>query len=63
MDTAFVNPVSMPAPTPASVQIVNNAVTNLAQLWLTNAGVNTAQFNLISSPFAANGSRPRPGTG
>jgi hypothetical protein len=30
-------------------------VTNLAQLWLNNAGVNTAQFNLISSPFTANG--------
>jgi Immunoglobulin I-set domain len=55
IDTAFGNPVSMPAPAPASMQIVNNAVTNLAQLWLTNAGVNTAQFNLISSPFTANG--------
>jgi hypothetical protein len=55
IDTAFTNPVSMPAPTPTNVQILNSAVTNLAQLWLTNAGVNTAQFNLISSPFAANG--------
>lgn len=55
VDTAFANPVSMPAPSPASVQVLTNAVTNLAQLWLNNAGVNTSQFNLISTPFTANG--------
>jgi hypothetical protein len=55
IDTAFANPVSMPAPAPANVQIVNNAVTNLVQLWLVNAGISASQFNLISSPFTANG--------
>jgi hypothetical protein len=55
IDTAFGNPVSAPAPAPGSVQILNSAVTNLAQLWLTNAGVNTSTFNMISGPFAANG--------
>ena len=53
IDTAFTNPASAPAPAPGSVQILNSAVTNLAQLWLTNAGVNTSTFNMISSPFAA----------
>lgn len=55
IDSAFSNPVSLPAPGPANVKLVVNAITSLAQLWLTNAGVNTAQFNLISSPFGANG--------
>ena len=55
VDTAFSNPIAMPAPGPANVAIIANAITNLAQLWLANAGVNTAQFNLISSAFAANG--------
>ncbi|MGO8786575.1 MAG: beta strand repeat-containing protein [Terriglobia bacterium] len=53
IDTAYTNPASAPAPAPGSVQVLNNAVTNLALLWLTNAGVNTATFNMISSPFAA----------
>jgi len=53
IDTAFTNPASAPAPVPGSVGILNSAVTNLALLWLTNAGVNTSTFNMISSPFVA----------
>ncbi len=53
VDSAFSNPVSLPAPGPVSVALLSNATTGLAQLWLANAGVNTSQFNLISSPFAA----------
>ncbi len=53
IDAAFLNPVSLPAPNPASVKLLGNATTGLIQLWLANAGVNASQFNLISSPFAA----------
>lgn len=55
IDSAFSSPVSLPAPAPASVQLLNTTIANIAQLWLNNAGVNNPQFNLISSPFAANG--------
>ena len=55
IDTAFANPASVPAPAPGSVGILNSAITNLALLWLNNADVNTSTFNMISSPFAANG--------
>lgn len=55
IDTAFAAPASNPAPTPQSVQILTNAVTNLTQMWLTNAGIDTTKFNLISTPFNADG--------
>jgi hypothetical protein len=53
--TAFAAPASNPAPAPVSVQILASAVSNMAQLWLTKAGINTSTFNLISTPFTANG--------
>jgi hypothetical protein len=52
-DTAFSSASSYPAPAPASVTVLSSAVTGLAQLWLTNAGVNTSTFNLISGSFTA----------
>ncbi len=55
VDAAFASPSSNPAPAPASVQILASAIGNIAQLWLTHAGVDTSTFNLISTPFAANG--------
>jgi hypothetical protein len=54
-DTAFNAPASNPAPTPASVSIVSTLVQNAVQLWLNQAGVTAATFNLISTPFTANG--------
>jgi hypothetical protein len=55
IDTAFSNPVSLPAPGVSNVQIIANAVVQSVQLWLNNAGVNTAVFNMISTPFVADG--------
>ncbi len=55
IDTAFSNPVSLPAPGVSNVQIIANAVVLSTQLWLTNAGVNTTVFNVISTPFTADG--------
>jgi hypothetical protein len=55
IDTAFANPVTLPAPGVTSEQIIANAVVQSTQLWLTNAGLNVSQFNLISTPYVANG--------
>jgi len=52
-DTAFSSASSYPAPAPASVSVISSAVSGLAQLWLTNAGVDTSKFNLISTAFTA----------
>ncbi|HUY94091.1 MAG TPA: Ig-like domain-containing protein [Terracidiphilus sp.] len=56
IDTAFTTPASHAAPAVGNVQILTGAVTDMLQLWLTNAGVDTATFNLISTAFTANGS-------
>ena len=55
IDTAFATPASNPAPAVSSVQMLHNAVANLLQMWLTNVGIDTSKFNLISTPFTANG--------
>jgi hypothetical protein len=55
IDTAFSNPVTLPAPSASNVQIVANAVVQSMQLWLNNASVDTTHFNMISTPFIANG--------
>jgi hypothetical protein len=53
-DAAFASP-SPSAPNPATVQILQNQITDLAQLWLNKASVSSS-FNMISGTFAANGS-------
>ena len=55
VDTAFSAPASNPAPTPAAVSIIGSIVQNTVQLWLNQAGVTSGTFNLISTPFTANG--------
>lgn len=55
IDTAFATPASYAAPAVGSVRILTGAVTGMLQLWLTNAGVETSTFSLISTPFTANG--------
>jgi hypothetical protein len=55
-DSAFANPVVLPAPDPASVSLGSVLISQTVLLWLNKAGLDTSQFNLISSPFAANGS-------
>ena len=55
IDTAFENPAAAPAPGPGAVQILANQITQMEQLWLGKAGVNLSNFNLISTPFSANG--------
>jgi hypothetical protein len=55
VDTAFNAPASNPAPAPASVSVISTLVQNTMQLWLNQAGVTAGTFNLISTPFTANG--------
>jgi len=55
IDTAFANLGTNPAPSPTSVQIINNVIMNVVQLWLNKAGVDASNFNLISTAFSANG--------
>ncbi|HKI75421.1 MAG TPA: Ig-like domain-containing protein [Pseudomonadales bacterium] len=56
VDAAFADPGAAPPPSPAEVQIINNVVVQVVQLWLQNAGVDTTNLNLISTPFTADGS-------
>jgi len=55
MTTAFADPVTNPPPTPTDVLVLRTMVQNTVQTWLQSAGVKTAGFNAISTPFTANG--------
>jgi hypothetical protein len=55
VDSAFANPAKNPPPTPTDVKIISSVVLAIVQGWLQAAGVDTNDFNLISTPFAANG--------
>ncbi len=53
--TAFAQTPPAPAPpAPSLVGVLGNAIQNVLQLWMNRTGV-AAGFDLISSPFAANG--------
>ncbi len=56
VDTAFSSPATNPPPTPTEVKVISTVVENVAEGWLQQAGVDTANFSLISTPFNANGS-------
>lgn len=55
VDTAFGAPATYPAPSPQAVDVIATVVRNMVQLWLDQAGVDSANFNLISTPFTADG--------
>jgi hypothetical protein len=55
MAAAFADPLTYPPPTPTDVLVLRTMVQNTVQTWLQAAGVKTAGFNAISTPFAANG--------
>jgi hypothetical protein len=54
-DAAFADPVTNPPPSAASVQVLNQMVTDVVRPSLKSAGVTDADFNLIATPFSANG--------
>lgn len=55
MDAAFGAPGSNPPPSPTAVAVISTVIQNMIQLWLNQAGVTAANFNIISTPFTANG--------
>ncbi len=57
VDAAFADP-TVPGnapPSPTAVAVIGSVVKNVVQLWLNDAGVTAGSFNLISTPFTANG--------
>jgi hypothetical protein len=44
-----------PVPAPAAVHILSEAVVEVFELWLANAGIDAASFDPITTPFDANG--------
>ncbi len=55
-DTAFANPVALPAPTPAQVRSVAGVLLNLLQLGIAANGAPISEpEDLIAKPFAADG--------
>jgi Big-like domain-containing protein len=55
VDNAFTSPASNPPPSPGAVELISRVVVQVAQLWLADAGIDTAEFSPISTPFQANG--------
>ena len=55
MDAAFADPGANPPPSPTTVAVIGTVVRNVVQLWMNQAGVTAGSFNLISTPFAADG--------
>ncbi|MBV8465421.1 MAG: hypothetical protein JO218_05690, partial [Burkholderiales bacterium] len=55
-DTAYANPVSNPAPSPANVATIQAALQPVMQLWLNQSQVGSNGFSFVSTPFVANGS-------
>jgi hypothetical protein len=54
-DAAFASPATNPAPAPTAAAVVSDVFRKVVQLWLVQAGVTATDFNLISTPFVANG--------
>jgi hypothetical protein len=55
VDAAFDNLASNLPPTPSAVAVLSKGMVLIVQKWLVQAGVDGSTFNLISSPFEANG--------
>ncbi len=55
MDAAFAAPASNPPPSPTAVGVISSVIQDVVQLWLDQAGVTAGSFNLISTPFTADG--------
>lgn len=55
IDSEFTAPTVAP-PTQTEIQIIETVINPIVSGWLTQAGLNSSTFNLITTPFAANGS-------
>ena len=54
-DAEFTSP-TVTFPTPSEIQIIQNVVNSIVSGWLVQAGLDPSTFNLITSPFVADGS-------
>lgn len=55
MATAFSRPDLNPPPSPANVMLIATVLKNMVRPWLVQAGSDADSFNLISTPFASDG--------
>lgn len=51
---AFNNPAGAPPPTALEVKVVASMVKEIVQKWMVDNGINSDEFDLISTPFEAN---------
>lgn len=56
MDAAFSNPAGNPPPSTTEIKVITIVVKEIVQKWLVDKGLDPATFDLISTPFDANGS-------
>ncbi len=56
IDTAFSDPVSAPPPTATEIELIAAVVEDIVQKWLTDNGLDPNTFDLITTPFDADGS-------
>jgi hypothetical protein len=53
VDDAFASTAANPPPSPDAVELISRVVVQVVQLWLDDAGVDSATFNPIASSFTA----------
>jgi len=56
MDAAFADPAGNPPPDSTEIKVIAVVVKEIVQKWLVDNGIDPANFDLISTPFDANGS-------
>lgn len=56
MDAAFADPAGNPPPSSTEIKVISVVVEEIVQKWLVDKGIDPANFDLISTPFDANGS-------
>lgn len=55
MDAAFADPAGNPPPSSTEIKVIAIVVEEIVQKWLVDKGIDPANFDLISTPFDANG--------
>lgn len=55
MDAAFADPAGNPPPSSTEIKMITIVVEEIVQKWLVDKGIDPANFDLISTPFDANG--------
>ncbi|MEW6683990.1 MAG: hypothetical protein AB1451_13915 [Nitrospirota bacterium] len=56
IDAAFADPTAAPPPSDTELQVIVSVVENLVKKWLVDAGLDPAQFDMLTTPFDADSS-------